>query len=357
MDYSNSFYMLIRDSRREKKLSNMGMIEMNTDLDKVLCIDCMDTQGYHIEFDREEREVKGEKIPFNRRYAVCNKCGSRVTVPGLDDENEKSFERVYRSLHGYIQVEEIKKILKKYHIEKRPLAKVLGLGEHTIEKYLEGQLPSKRYSELLKNILEDHNTMREFFEANRNTITGKAANYLDQALEQMDNINSVDTKIEKVSHYIAMSDYEITNLSMQKLLYYTDGFAQVILGRCIFEDNCEAWAYGPVYPSIYRKYKCFDNERIEVEKTDCELVDAEEKSVIDVVLRCFAVYNGLFLKTLTHNEDPWKTSRQGYDEYDRCNNIISKQRIRAYFKRIDESYKLTDSDNVKAYIDSISHIA
>lgn len=277
---------------------------MNTYLDKVLCAECMDIQEYHIEFDKEERVVKGERIPFNRRYAVCNKCGSRVTVPGLDDENEEAFERVYRSLHGYIQVKEIEDILKKYHIEKRPLAKVLGLGEHTIEKYLEGQLPSKRYSELLKNVLEDHNTMREFLVENRNAITDKAANHLDLALEQLDYINSIDTKIEKVSHYIAMSDYEITNLSMQKLLYYTDGFAQVLLGRCIFEDDCEAWAYGPVYPSIYRKYKCFENERINVEKTTCDLVDAEEKKVIDMVLRCFAIYNGLFLKTLTHNEEP-----------------------------------------------------
>lgn len=330
---------------------------MNTYLDKVLCAECMDIQEYHIEFDKEERVVKGERIPFNRRYAVCNKCGSRVTVPGLDDENEEAFERVYRSLHGYIQVKEIEDILKKYHIEKRPLAKVLGLGEHTIEKYLEGQLPSKRYSELLKNVLEDHNTMREFLVENRNAITDKAANHLDLALEQLDYINSIDTKIEKVSHYIAMSDYEITNLSMQKLLYYTDGFAQVLLGRCIFEDDCEAWAYGPVYPSIYRKYKCFENERINVEKTTCDLVDAEEKKVIDMVLRCFAIYNGLFLKTLTHNEEPWKKSRQGCDEYDRCNNIISKQSIRDYFKRVDESYKLTDNYRVKSYIDSISHIA
>ena len=37
------------------------------------------------------------------------------------------------------------KILEKYNIEKRPLSKLLGFGELTITRYLDGQLPSVKY--------------------------------------------------------------------------------------------------------------------------------------------------------------------------------------------------------------------
>lgn len=67
-----------------------------------------------------------------------------------------------------ITVSEIKFILEKYHIEKRPLSKLLGLGEITITRYIDGQLPSKNYSDLLFNILNDEHKMRSIAKENNN---------------------------------------------------------------------------------------------------------------------------------------------------------------------------------------------
>ena len=47
---------------------------------------------------------------------------------------------------GVITVDEIKQILDEYCIGKKPLAKLLGWGETTIIRYMEGDIPTNEYS-------------------------------------------------------------------------------------------------------------------------------------------------------------------------------------------------------------------
>ena len=53
-----------------------------------------------------------------------------------------------------ITIKEILEILEKYNIGKKPLSLVLGWGEITIIRYLEGQIPDQFHSELLLKINE-----------------------------------------------------------------------------------------------------------------------------------------------------------------------------------------------------------
>ena len=76
-------------------------------------------------------------------------CKSELFVPGVTDQNEERIEELYRKRKNLITISEIKKILNKYNIEKRPLSKLLGMGELTITRYMDGQLPSKKYSDYL----------------------------------------------------------------------------------------------------------------------------------------------------------------------------------------------------------------
>jgi DNA-directed RNA polymerase subunit H (RpoH/RPB5) len=52
-----------------------------------------------------------------------------------------------------ISTDEIELILARYNIGKKPLAKLLGWGETTIIRYLEGDIPTLEYSNKLKSIL------------------------------------------------------------------------------------------------------------------------------------------------------------------------------------------------------------
>ena len=69
----------------------------------------------------------------------------------------------------------------------------------------------------------------------------------------------------------------ITNLKLQKLVYYVQGFFCALHDRPIFENNIEAWTHGPVVPDLYHHFKengsapinldpHFDMQALETEK-------------------------------------------------------------------------------------------
>ena len=43
----------------------------------------------------------------------------------------------------------------------------------------------------------------------------------------------------------------ITHLKVQKLVYYAQGWAMAYLGSPLFEEDIQAWAHGPVVPSVW----------------------------------------------------------------------------------------------------------
>ena len=55
----------------------------------------------------------------------------------------------------------------------------------------------------------------------------------------------------------------MTNMKLQKMLYYQQGFHLAYFGTPLFDDDFEAWMYGPVIPSVYEKYKNFGHQGIE----------------------------------------------------------------------------------------------
>jgi len=47
----------------------------------------------------------------------------------------------------------------------------------------------------------------------------------------------------------------ISNLKLQKLLYYAQAWHLVNFDVPLFGDSIEAWDFGPVIPNVYRQYK------------------------------------------------------------------------------------------------------
>ena len=113
---------------------------------ELLCSKCCKRVSYHI-FKRPAKTIiKDIEIEYEEYYGLCDECQSEIYVPGLDDRNEDVIEEEFRKKKDLITISDIKKILEKYNVEKRPLSKLLGFGELTITRYIDGQLPSAKYS-------------------------------------------------------------------------------------------------------------------------------------------------------------------------------------------------------------------
>ena len=55
----------------------------------------------------------------------------------------------------------------------------------------------------------------------------------------------------------------ISNMKLQKLLYYQQGFHLAYFGTPLFDEEIEAWMYGPAVPGVYEHFKGNGNKGIE----------------------------------------------------------------------------------------------
>lgn len=139
------------------------------------------------------------------------------------------------------------------------------------------------------------------------------------------------TTAEIVANYI-IGMISVDNLKLQKLLYYSQAVHLARVDEVLFKDQIEAWRYGPVIPSIYRKYKQFGFENIKPEETDISEPTSlcpEQMKTIDMVLDYYGAMSAVRLVNETHSESPWK------DTYKEGENIeISVEVMRDYYKKV-----------------------
>ncbi len=101
----------------------------------------------------------------------------------------------------------------------------------------------------------------------------------------------------------------LTNLHLQKLLYYVQGKALGRENRKAFSDDIEAWKLGPVVPTIYHMVKNPQKTSIdsEVFHDVGEIAPMQEKFIACVweELRHLSAWG---LAGQTHEESPWKSA-------------------------------------------------
>lgn len=120
------------------------------------------------------------------------------------------------------------------------------------------------------------------------------------------------------------SDVEgISNLKLQKLLYYAQGCYLGVYGSKLFEDDILAWQHGPVVSDVYHEFKKFHNNSITVDVSEIVKVDDKAQKVLEWVYEEFGKYTAWALRNKTHEETPWRTTQP--------NGVISIDAIRNYF--------------------------
>ena len=319
------------------------------------CEKCHEMVEHSIKDVKKHKNIKGKYIEYMGKEAYCNECESELFVSDIRDYNLSMLDKAYREKEELISISEIELILDKYDVGKRPLSLLLGWGEGTLTRYLDGDIPTKQYSDILKKILNDLNYMKELLEKNAENITKLAYRRINNAILKnevtMDiNINSED-KIDYVVKYILSKSVDITPLALQKLLYFAQGFYTAFTGEYLFHNNCEAWIHGPVYRNVYYKYKDYGYNPIEDKKYeygDIKLTTVE-KELLDSIIRNFGCYSGKVLEKMTHSEEPWRATRKGLNDNEGSDRLIDKELIYMYFKEIKSKYSMFNTTDIRDY--------
>ena len=136
-----------------------------------------------------------------------------------------------------------------------------------------------------------------------------------------------------IVNYSNEKDYNISNLKLQKLLYFVQAYFLARKNKACFDDEIQAWAFGPVVPRAYQEFKQYggcniptiNDERIGNEIKECDFEPSDEKDIKEIV-DVFSKYSASALVTLSHQQDPWKNSYVKGE-----NNKIDIQLIKDYF--------------------------
>ena len=115
-----------------------------------------------------------------------------------------------------------------------------------------------------------------------------------------------------------------TNMRVNKLLYFAQGWHLARHGKPLFSAPLYAWQYGPVVPEVYREYNRYGGQGITCIGPNDDAFTPEE---YDLLLDVAREYDGLStaaLVTITHKKNaPWSITEQ--------NREIDINAIRDYF--------------------------
>ncbi|WP_363800046.1 type II toxin-antitoxin system antitoxin SocA domain-containing protein [Lysobacter firmicutimachus] len=130
----------------------------------------------------------------------------------------------------------------------------------------------------------------------------------------------------------------ISNMKMQKLLYFAQGHAMSLLDEELISDNCQAWDYGPVFPHTYHCLKKYGAGDITAEIESDEdpdrfepRLDPEARALVRAVWKKYGKLGAIHLSELSHVKNgPWAITRSENNGDYRA--VIKKSLIEQYFK-------------------------
>ena len=116
----------------------------------------------------------------------------------------------------------------------------------------------------------------------------------------------------------------MSNLKLQKLMYYAQGCALALLDRPLFPEPLVAWVHGPVVPALYHEYKGYGAGPVPSPATlDFSKYDQETRDLLDEVYAVYGQFSAWKLRNMTHQEPPWYETPEGGE--------ISHDALRSYF--------------------------
>lgn len=146
-----------------------------------------------------------------------------------------------------------------------------------------------------------------------------------------------------VINYCIDKKKPISNLQLQKILYYIQAAFLVEEGKPCFEEDIVRWRHGPVQKEVYNNFKGFiggsieekQNEYIEyIFNDDFSIkkvvrvfnendINLKDKEIINKVINALIDIEAWDLVDRTHEEEPWKNSAD--------NDIITIKSIKDFF--------------------------
>lgn len=117
----------------------------------------------------------------------------------------------------------------------------------------------------------------------------------------------------------------ISNLKLQKLVYYAQGFYLAAHGKALFREQIKAWDHGPVVPPLWHRFKEHGNSALpKPDRVSYSRFSKSERDHLDEIFKLFDQFSAWKLRNMTHKEPPWTDTAR--------NGVITHAAMKSYFK-------------------------
>lgn len=129
--------------------------------------------------------------------------------------------------------------------------------------------------------------------------------------------------------FLQLSEPEVgdilSNLKIQKLVYYAQGFHLAMYDTPLFDEQIVAWEHGPVVEALYHEFKVYGSNPIpQPEDFDVNQFSTEQIELLKEIYEVYGQFSAWKLRNMTHSEQPWLATER--------NQVIDNALLAEYFK-------------------------
>lgn len=140
-----------------------------------------------------------------------------------------------------------------------------------------------------------------------------------------------ECKAKDIARYVIFycheHKYPISNLKLQKILYFIQAYFLVDANKSCFSDVIEAWDYCPIVPSVYEEYRIFGSLNIPCTDNGSEFryIKSDDYDSLNRILAEVSKNTEFQLTYITRNQSPWLDARKSVTKR------ITNKAIKDYF--------------------------
>lgn len=231
-------------------------------------------------------------------------------------------------------------MMQRYEIGKKPLSRLLGWGDTTIMRYLDGIEPNREFAARIERLAESPLEYAGVLEKNKEKITGTAYRKTRKAVYRE---IFCDRSTEAMQYVIALAEGDIAPYRVMMVLYYAQVCSLVLRGLPLFEEEAD---FSPgqslVYPRLYAQLREYG---VQVVKPETGSLSEEEQDCLKQVYLVLNGYSPNALKALAARTKR-KIRRHLKTEADHMSAEMLKLQYEAGFRKAG----VEKTEDLKKYI-------
>ena len=126
----------------------------------------------------------------------------------------------------------------------------------------------------------------------------------------------------------------IDAMSLEKHLFYGQGFHLAVNRAPLFNETIEAWRDGPVVPAVWRRYHNYGGRPIMEPDANPGSVSFNTQLFLADLVVFLSSHTAPELSLATHAEEPWINARKPFSRFDPSNVPLDSDQLLTYFSKL-----------------------